>query len=239
MGLEQLQSARREQVIGGRRVRAVDRDHIGARQHLVEAFPVGRLELLGDARADRFAVVIVDGQAERARALRQRLADPPHAHDAEALARQPAAHHPGRRPAVELPGLDDVGPLDDPTRGGEDEAHGQVGGVLGQNARACWSRRSRARWPRRRRYGRRRRRNWRSVSAADRLWRSASPSIRSVIVQARTSARATAAARALDIHGDVVEIELGVEQLTHAGFNRIRELSRHDNFRLAKGHGSI
>ena len=51
--LQQLQPARRQQVIGRRRVRAVDRDDVHARQHLVEAFPVGRLELLLDRRRRR------------------------------------------------------------------------------------------------------------------------------------------------------------------------------------------
>jgi hypothetical protein len=44
--LHQLQPPRRQQMIGGRRVRAVDRDDVHPRQHLVEAFPIGRLELL-------------------------------------------------------------------------------------------------------------------------------------------------------------------------------------------------
>jgi molybdopterin/thiamine biosynthesis adenylyltransferase len=50
--LKQLQAARRQQVVGRRRVRRVDRDDVHPRQHLVEALPVGRLQLLGDARAD-------------------------------------------------------------------------------------------------------------------------------------------------------------------------------------------
>ena len=46
----QLEPARREQMIGRRRVRAIDRDDVHARQHLVEAFPIGRVELFLDLR---------------------------------------------------------------------------------------------------------------------------------------------------------------------------------------------
>ena len=45
MALQQLQPPRRQQVKGCRGVRAVDRDDVHAREHLVEAGPVGRFEL--------------------------------------------------------------------------------------------------------------------------------------------------------------------------------------------------
>ena len=43
----------------------------------------------------------------------------------------------------------------------------------------------------------------------------------------------------LGAHGFVGQIEFGVEEFPHAGFHRIRELARHDNFRLARGHGGV
>ena len=92
-GLHQLQPPRRQQMEGRRRVRAVHRDDVHARQHLVEALPVGRLELALDLAMDALAVVVVDGESEAARATRQRLADAAHADDAHALALQ------ARRPA--------------------------------------------------------------------------------------------------------------------------------------------
>jgi len=48
------------------RVRAVDRHDIHARQHLVEAFPVGRLELALDVVVQALAIVVVDREAEAA-----------------------------------------------------------------------------------------------------------------------------------------------------------------------------
>ena len=83
-------------------MRAVHRDDVHARQHLVEALPVGRLELALDLGMDALAVVIVDRKAEAARAARQRLADAAHADDAHALAQQPGAQHRGRAPAGPL-----------------------------------------------------------------------------------------------------------------------------------------
>ncbi len=84
---------------GRRRRRAVDRDDVHAGQHLVEAFPIGRLQLVLDRRQHAVAVVIVDRQAEGLGAAGDRGADAAHADDAEPLAPDAAAEHPGRRPA--------------------------------------------------------------------------------------------------------------------------------------------
>src|SRR5882672_6920846 len=72
-------------MIGGRRVRAIDRDDVHAGQHLVEAFPIGCLQLAFNLRHDTTAVMVVNLQAERTGPAGHRLADPPHAYDAEAL----------------------------------------------------------------------------------------------------------------------------------------------------------
>ena len=85
-------------------MRAVDGDDVHARQHLVEALPVGRLELLLDVLRDAAAVVIVDLQPERLGAARDRLADAAHADDAEPLAEDAVAEHPCRRPAAPVVG---------------------------------------------------------------------------------------------------------------------------------------
>jgi len=66
-------------------VRTVHRDDVHPRQHLVETFPIGRAQFLGDARRDGTAVVVMDLQAERVRPARHRLADTAHADDAEPL----------------------------------------------------------------------------------------------------------------------------------------------------------
>ena len=67
-------------------MRAVDRDEIHSRQHLVQRIPIGRLERFLDLRRHAAAIVIVDRHAEGARAARQRLADAAHADNAETLA---------------------------------------------------------------------------------------------------------------------------------------------------------
>ena len=67
---QHLQPPRRQQVKGRRRVRAIDRHDVHAGEHLVEALPIGRVELLLDLRRHPAAVVIVDLQAEGARARR-------------------------------------------------------------------------------------------------------------------------------------------------------------------------
>ena len=75
----ELEAARRQKVERRRRMRAIDRHDVHARQHLVEALPVGRLELALDLAMDALAIVIVDGEAKAPRATRQRLADAAHA----------------------------------------------------------------------------------------------------------------------------------------------------------------
>src|SRR5215471_9114148 len=85
-------------MIGGRRVRTIDRDDVHAGQHLVEAFPIGCLELAFDLRYYAAAVMIMNLQAERACPAGDRLSDPSHADDAEALSANAMTEHPCWRP---------------------------------------------------------------------------------------------------------------------------------------------
>ena len=114
-------------------MRAVDRDHVHAGEHLVEAFPVGRLQLLLDGGGDAAAVVVVDRQAEGLGASCQGLADATHADDAQALAGDAAAEHPGRRPAGPVTSRDHLGALDEAPGDGENQRHGHVRRVLGED----------------------------------------------------------------------------------------------------------
>ena len=53
LGPDELEPPRRQQMIGRRRVRAIDRDDVHAHQHLVEAFPIGGVEFFLDLAARR------------------------------------------------------------------------------------------------------------------------------------------------------------------------------------------
>ena len=128
------QAAGREQMVGRGRMRNVDRDDVHARQHLVERFPPRHVQLLLLMLGEAGAVVIVDRQAERLGAARDGVADVAHADDAEALAGDAAAQHPGRRPAGPFARGHDFRAFDDAARDGHDQRHGHVGGVVGQNA---------------------------------------------------------------------------------------------------------
>src|SRR6476646_7250636 len=81
------------------RVRTIDRDDVHAGEHLIETLPIRRGQLLLDPGRNAAAVVVVDLQPKGAGAARHRLADPPHADDAEPLAPDAVAEHPGGRPA--------------------------------------------------------------------------------------------------------------------------------------------
>ena len=76
----------------------------------------------------------MDRQAEGAGAPGERLADPPHAEDAQALAGDPPPEHPGRRPAAPAAVRNDPRAFHQAPRDGQDQRHGHVGGVLGQHA---------------------------------------------------------------------------------------------------------
>ncbi|MPL89866.1 hypothetical protein SDC9_35908 [bioreactor metagenome] len=132
---QHLQPARVQQVEGRRRVRAVDRDHIHPRHHLIEAFPPGRLERRLDLGAQPAAVVVVDLHAEGAGALRHGLTDPPHAEDAKPLAPDPAAEEGIRSPALPARGLHRLEALGQAPGDREDQRHHHIGGVLGHHAR--------------------------------------------------------------------------------------------------------
>ncbi|MNE04645.1 hypothetical protein D3C80_971820 [compost metagenome] len=135
VGLQPGDAFGRQQVVGVLGGRTVQRDDIHPRQHLVQIVPPGRAQFLGDHVRDRLAVVIVDLHAEGLGAAGQGLADAAHADDAQTLAPQLAAAHPGRAPALELTRRHDIGAFDDAAADGHDQAHGQVGRVLGQDAR--------------------------------------------------------------------------------------------------------
>ena len=93
------------------------------------------MQFLLGRRRHAAAVVIVDFQAERLRAARHRLADAAHADDAEALAPDAMAEHPGRAPAGPfLVAGEHLRALGQAPRHGEDQRHGHVGGVFGEHA---------------------------------------------------------------------------------------------------------
>src|SRR3974390_450283 len=99
---QQLEAARRQKVIGRRRMRTVDRDDVHTGKHLVEALPISGVELFLDSRRHPAAVVVMDLQTEGARSARHCLADPSHTDDAEPLAPDAVAEHPGWSPAAPM-----------------------------------------------------------------------------------------------------------------------------------------
>src|SRR6185437_5042166 len=100
--------------------------------HLVEALPIGGVELFLDARGDAAAIEIVNLQAERLGAARHGLPDAAHADNAQPLAPDAMAEHPGWAPAgpFALAG-EHLRAFGKPTRHCENERHGHVGGIFG------------------------------------------------------------------------------------------------------------
>src|SRR5690606_32763413 len=94
----------------------------------------GRLELALDLLGDAPAIVVVDRQAEAARAARHRLSDPPHADDAQALTPDAVAEHAGRAPAAPGTAAHEALAFGQAPRHRQDQPHGHVGRVLGEDA---------------------------------------------------------------------------------------------------------
>ena len=215
-----------------RRVRTIHRDDVHPRQHLVEAFPIGRAQLFGDARRHRPAVVIVDREAERPRAARHGLADAAHADDAETLAPDAVAEHPGRRPARPVLAVgEDGGALDQPARHRQNQRHGHVGGVFGQNFRRIGHGDA----------ARVRRDDIDIVDAVAEIGDQLQLAIGlfeqrfgDLVGDGRHQhiGRAHRVGDLLWRQRRIVEIESRVEQLAHAGLDRVRQLARDDNERL-------
>src|SRR5215469_13037541 len=79
-------------------MRAVDRDDVHMREHLVEAFPVCRFEGALDVFGDRTAVVVMHREAKAFGAAGERHADPAHADDAKTFAPDAVAELRDRTP---------------------------------------------------------------------------------------------------------------------------------------------
>ena len=179
----------------------------------------------------------MDLQAEGAGAARHRLADPPHADDAEPLAPDAVAEHPGRRPAVPLAMLEHLEALGEPPRHRKDECHGHVGSVLCEDTR---------------RVGhddavRVRRLDVDVVDAGaeigDQLELIAGLADHGVVDAIRDGGNQHVRDlhRVCEVglaHRFVVEVELRVEQLAHAGLDPVGQLASDDDDRLL-GFGHV
>ena len=214
------------------RVRAVDRDDVHPRQHLVEAFPVGRLELLLDRVEDAAAVVVVDRQAEAAGAARQRLADAAHADDAEPLAPEAVAEHEGRAPAVPFAARAPAARPRDRRR-----ATARISAIVMSAVSSVrtpgvlvtvmprWRAVARSIWstpvP-----------NEAISLGRAPAWASTAASIRSVTVGTSTSACLTAATSCAWLNGVSSRLRRVVEQLHHPRLDHVGQLARDDDQRL-------
>src|SRR5215471_13353259 len=102
-------------------MRAIDRDDVHMREHLVEALPIRRLERVLDILRNGAPVVVMDREAKPLGAARERHADPAHPDDPEPLAPDPVAQHEGRTPAGPPTAADQPLAFGEPARYGEDQ----------------------------------------------------------------------------------------------------------------------
>ena len=182
---------------------------------------------------DGAAVVVVDLQPEGARPARHRLADAAHADDPEAFAADAMAEHPGRRPARPVLALgENRGALDQPPRHRQDQRHGHVGGVFGQDLRGVGDGDA----------ARMRRDHVDIVDAVAEIGDQPQLAVGVLenlfryFVGNGGHQHVGGPHRVGDLfrrHRPVVEIQLGVEQFAHPGLDRVRQLARDDNERFS------
>ena len=116
------------------RERAVERDGVALGEELVQRY-VRRAERALHLRRKAPPLRIDDAHPKAAGAPRDRRADAPEPHDPEngAVHARPDEHR--GRPAAELAGAHHAVALGDAPRGGEQQAEGEIGGGLGEDAR--------------------------------------------------------------------------------------------------------
>ncbi len=179
--------------------------------------------------------MVVDLQAEGERPLGHRPADPAHADDPELLAAQAPAQHPGGGPAVEAAGAHHPVALGEAPLGGEDQGQGDVGGILGQHAGGVGDGKARGHGggdvdvvdPR--------------PEVGDQLQVGARPRDQLRVDPVGDGRGEHVRPRhgvgeRLRAHRNVVWVQLDVEQLAHPGLDRVGQLARDHDFRLAMGH---
>ena len=98
MGLEQIQTLFVQQMMGFTGMGTVNGNEVHMGQHLIQAFPVGRLQFGFDLLVQTPPVMVVNGHAEAFYASGDGLADAAHTDNAEPFAGNPVADHECRRP---------------------------------------------------------------------------------------------------------------------------------------------
>src|SRR5581483_365600 len=118
----------------GRGIRNVERKDIGARQQLIKA-DIVRIHRALDVGREPRAVMVKHGHVESARAPRDRLADAPHAEDAERRAMYVVPEELLQLPSLPLARAQPRFGFGQPPRRREDQCPGEIGGGVVEHAR--------------------------------------------------------------------------------------------------------
>ncbi len=181
------------------------------------------------------AIVVMDLQAEGARAMGDGLADAAHADDAEPLAGDSPPEHPGWRPAGPMSGRYGSRPFDDAPRDREDERDRHVGRVLGEHARRVGDRHAAAQG----------RRHVDIIDAGaeigDELHLLAGESDQLAVNPVGHGRHehvggAQGGRELIARHWLVLDVELRIEKLAHPRFNDVGQFTRYDNERFLPAH---
>ena len=132
--LHQFQAACIQQMERAGGVRAVDCQDIDPRQHLVQTFPIGRLQRLFGIGMQTVAVVVMHLQPEGPRTPRHSLTDPAHPQNTQPFAANPVPHQGRGGPALPFALLHQHCALAQAARNGQNHRHRHIGRVVGQNA---------------------------------------------------------------------------------------------------------
>ena len=117
------------------RVRAVDADHVHARDHLVKALPISRLQTALNLGVDTPAVMVMHLHAKGRCTLGHGLTDPPHAQNAQTPTADPSPQQRCGGPTGPAAFLHDGHTLGHALRHPKDQRHGHISGIIGQYTR--------------------------------------------------------------------------------------------------------
>ena len=134
MGLHFCQTGAGHEVVGRLGIRTADRNKIHPPNHLVKDFPIGRLKLLFGFRVQAIAVVIMDRHIKPSCPFCHGLPDASQPNNAESFAIDSLPQHIGGCPTLPAASAHQSIAFGDAARGGENQCHDNIGGVLSQHA---------------------------------------------------------------------------------------------------------
>ena len=232
----ELETPRIHQVKRRGCMRAIHRNHIHPRHHLIETFPIGRLKRCFRLFAQTTTVVIMDLHTKRPCTPRNRLANTPHSQNPESLAAHPRAEKRRWRKAGEATVFDLLQSFGNTARHRHHKRHSHIRRVIRRNTRGIGDKNAPLQGAR----------HVNMVKPCAKVGNQFEPlpSAREQIGVNRVRQGRNKNIRLshrlgqlFTAHRRIILAQRHIEQFFHSCFNRLRQASRHNNTQASRWHG--